>query len=146
MALIEKITNIADAIRSKTGTTDTMTLAQMPELINGIQTGGGGSSSAVSPKEVNFYDYDGKLRYAYTVAEAQKLSALPAGPQHPGLVFLLTICRYGLDDDIPNGQIIVCDLFLQDTCSGNAVRQMTIQCNYMITAQAVDPVAIKMIV
>lgn len=87
MALIEKITNIADAIRSKTGTTDTMTLAQMPELINGIQTGGGGSSSAVSPKEVNFYDYDGKLRYAYTVAEAQKLSALPAGPQHPGLVF-----------------------------------------------------------
>ena len=42
MALIEKITNIADAIRSKTGTTDTMTLAQMPELINGIQTGGGG--------------------------------------------------------------------------------------------------------
>ncbi len=40
MAIIDKISAIADAIRSKTGTTDTMTLAQMPDLINGIQTGG----------------------------------------------------------------------------------------------------------
>lgn len=38
----ESLTLIADAIRAKTGATDTITLAQMPELINGIQTGGGG--------------------------------------------------------------------------------------------------------
>lgn len=49
--------------------------------------GGGGSSSGVSPKEVNFYDYDGTCVHAYTVAEAQALSELPAGPEHPGLVF-----------------------------------------------------------
>lgn len=47
----------------------------------------GGGSAAVSPKEVNFYDYDGTCVRAYTVAEAQALSALPAGPEHPGLVF-----------------------------------------------------------
>ena len=53
----------------------------------GSSGGGGGSSSGVSPKEVNFYDYDGTCVYAYSVAEAQALSALPAGPEHPGLVF-----------------------------------------------------------
>ena len=50
-------------------------------------SGGGGSASSVSPKEVNFYDYDGTCVHAYTVAEAQALSELPAGPEHPGLVF-----------------------------------------------------------
>ena len=53
----------------------------------GGSSGGGGGSAAVSPKEVNFYDYDGTCVHAYTVAEAQALSALPAGPEHPGLVF-----------------------------------------------------------
>ena len=48
---------------------------------------GGGGSAAVSPKEVNFYDYDGTCDYAYTVAEAQALSELPSGPAHDGLVF-----------------------------------------------------------
>lgn len=42
MALIEKLTAIADAIRSKTGKTDGLTLEQMPGEIEGIQTGGGG--------------------------------------------------------------------------------------------------------
>ena len=49
--------------------------------------GGGGSAPSISPKEVNFYDYDGTCVHAYTVAEAQALSALPAGPEHDGLVF-----------------------------------------------------------
>ena len=35
----EALTNIADAIRSKRGTEDTYTLAQMPEAIQGITTG-----------------------------------------------------------------------------------------------------------
>lgn len=35
----EALTNIADAIRSKRGTEDTYTLAQMPEAIEGITTG-----------------------------------------------------------------------------------------------------------
>ena len=39
MALTDKLTAIADAIRAKNGGTDTMTLAQMPEKITNIQTG-----------------------------------------------------------------------------------------------------------
>ena len=36
-------------------------------------------------KDVNFYDYDGTLLYAYTKAEFLELSALPANPSHSGL-------------------------------------------------------------
>lgn len=39
MALTDKLTAIADAIRAKNGGTDAMTLAQMPEKIAAIQTG-----------------------------------------------------------------------------------------------------------
>lgn len=41
MALTDKLTAIADAIRSKTGKTDGMTLDQMPGEIEGIEAGGG---------------------------------------------------------------------------------------------------------
>lgn len=39
MALTDKLTAIADAIRAKTGKTDSMTLAQMPSEIEGISAG-----------------------------------------------------------------------------------------------------------
>ena len=50
----------------------------------GTASGGGGGS--VSPKMVNFIDYDGTLLYSYTTAEFANLSALPANPSHAGLV------------------------------------------------------------
>ena len=40
MALIEKLTAIADAVRAKTGKSDKLTLAEMPTEIESIQTGG----------------------------------------------------------------------------------------------------------
>ena len=40
-----QLTSIADAIRSKGGTTDQLTLAGMVDAINAIQTGGGGIQS-----------------------------------------------------------------------------------------------------
>ncbi len=46
MALTNKLTAIANAIREKTGTTEPMTLDEMPELILSIS--GGGSSDVVS--------------------------------------------------------------------------------------------------
>ena len=79
------LTDIADAIRGKTGGTGPIPVSGMAGAISGIQTGGG--SGSVSPKEVNFYDYDGTLVAAYTVAEAKALTALPDGPVHEGLVF-----------------------------------------------------------
>ena len=88
MALTNKLTAIADAIRAKSGTTGTMTLAEMPDRIAAIQTGGGGGgSSSASPKDVNFYDYDGTLVASYSLSEAQSLTALPDGPTHDGLTF-----------------------------------------------------------
>ena len=41
MALIDKLTAIADAIRAKTGSTEEMTLTEMAAAVAGIQTGGG---------------------------------------------------------------------------------------------------------
>lgn len=43
MALTDKLTAIADAVREKAGTTDAMTLTQIAEAIAAIQTGGGGA-------------------------------------------------------------------------------------------------------
>jgi hypothetical protein len=89
MALTDKLTAIANAIREKTGGTDLLTLDQMPTEIAGIETGGGGGGgggASVSPKEVNFYDYDGTVLYAYTVEEAQALTELPALPEREGLI------------------------------------------------------------
>jgi len=46
---------------------------------------GGGTPVSVSRKDVNFYDYEGTLLFAYTIAEAQALTALPTQPTHAGL-------------------------------------------------------------
>lgn len=37
------------------------------------------------PKDVNFYDYDGTIRYSYTASEFAALTALPDNPVHEGL-------------------------------------------------------------
>lgn len=59
MALIEKLTAIAEAIRAKTGKTDKLTLDQMPVEIEGIQTGGGNNDAIrqlVDGTLTSFYD------------------------------------------------------------------------------------------
>lgn len=53
MALTDKLTAIADAIRAKTGKSDSLTLDQMPTEIANI-TGGGGSSADERVKYVTF--------------------------------------------------------------------------------------------
>jgi len=85
MDITNKLKAIGDAIREKTGKTDPMQLVDMPAEIQGISTGGGAVAS-VSPKEVNFYDYDGTCLHAYTVEEAQALTELPPLPTHDGLI------------------------------------------------------------
>ncbi len=81
--------SVADAIRAKAGTTDLLAWPDgFKAAVEGIQTGGGGgSTSDVEMKDVNFYDYDGTLVASYTLAEAQALTALPDGPTHDGLTF-----------------------------------------------------------
>ena len=66
---------------------DGSTSDALAELIASIEVGGGGTITATTPKDVNFYDYNGTLLYSYTLEEAQALTALPDGPTHDGLVF-----------------------------------------------------------
>ncbi len=80
--------DIAAAIREKAGGTALYKPAEMAAAIRAIQSGGGGGgSSSASPKDVNFYDYDGTLVVSYSLSEAQSLTALPDGPTHGGLTF-----------------------------------------------------------
>jgi hypothetical protein len=47
---------------------------------------GGGGTTIVSPKDVNFRDYDGTVLYAYTKDEFLALNELPPLPTQPGLI------------------------------------------------------------
>ena len=46
---------------------------------------GGGGGGAVSPKDINFYDYDGTCVAAWSLAELAGKTALPDYPTHEGL-------------------------------------------------------------
>lgn len=47
--------------------------------------GGGGGGGSVSPKDINFYDYDGTLVAAWELSELAGKTALPDYPNHEGL-------------------------------------------------------------
>ena len=66
MALIEKLNTIANAIRNKTGGTETMTLDEMAEAIDNIKNKDGYSKN----DDVCFWDYEGTLIYSCSLAEA----------------------------------------------------------------------------
>ena len=69
MALTDKLTAIADAIRGKTGKTDGLTLDQMATEIAGIEAGGGGSGG------------DNALDYARTIYSLFEDSVVPNGTE-----------------------------------------------------------------
>ena len=82
------LVSVANAIRTKGGTSEALVFPDgFVSAVQAIQAGGGGTITATAPKDVNFYDYDGTLLYAYTLEEAKALTALPDGPTHDGLVF-----------------------------------------------------------
>ena len=58
MALTDKLTTIADAIRGKTGKTEALTLDAMALAIAGIEAGGGGSMEMgeLTATTANYYD------------------------------------------------------------------------------------------
>lgn len=51
-----------------------------------VPTEGGGTSGELERNDVNFFDYDGTLLYAYSWEEAKNLTELPTAPEHEGLV------------------------------------------------------------
>ena len=78
------LTDVADAIREKKGTTDLINPQDFSAEIASIQSGGG--AVAVSAKAVNFRDYDGTILHSYTKDEFLALSAMPELPTREGLI------------------------------------------------------------
>ena len=82
MALVEKLSAIADAIRYKTGKTDPLTLDQMVEEIEGIQTGGGGDGPSVPNGSRVTFGYENgvpverEVSYAITSVDLNELGAI----------------------------------------------------------------------
>ncbi len=73
---------IRQAIEAKgVEVTDEDTFRSYAGKINLINTG-----QMISPKNVNFYDYDGSLIYAYTTEEALALTEMPPLPTQIGLI------------------------------------------------------------
>ena len=81
------LTTIANAIRTRGGTSDTLSFPSgMASAVLAIPSGGGGGTAGfVYPKDINFYDYDGVLLESWTLAELQTKTALPDYPTHAGL-------------------------------------------------------------
>ena len=81
--LTDFLTDVADAIRTKKGTTAKINPQDFSSEIASIPTGGG--SATTSKSSVNFYDYDGTLLHSYSKDEFLALSALPDLPTREGL-------------------------------------------------------------
>ena len=81
------LTDVADAIREKKGTTGKINPQDFASEIASIEGGGGGAEKVEAlVDDVNFYDYDGTLLYSYSKDEFLKLRAMPALPTQQGLI------------------------------------------------------------
>lgn len=102
------LTDLADAIREKKGTSNPINPQDFTSEIASIETGGGGEATVVTSKDVNFYDYDGTLLHSYTWNQAMSLTELPPLPTQKGL-----ICQewnYTLEDIRTQEPIKKCDV------------------------------------
>lgn len=77
------LTDVADAIRTKTGSSAAIDADDFDTEIVNIPSGGG--TVEVVEKDVNFYDYDGTRINSYTKTEFLALESLPSNPSHAGL-------------------------------------------------------------
>ena len=94
--LTDYLTDLADAIRAKKGSSDPINPQNFSDEIASIETGGGGGAAVVTESDVNFRDYDGTILHSYSKNEFLALSELPELPTHKGL-----ICQgwnYSLED------------------------------------------------
>ena len=109
MALTDKLTAIANAIRAKGGTSDKMTLAEMPSKIAAIQVGG-----ATEPYIEGTYDSNGNLvsatlhghtkirNYAFYKCGDVAIESLPSGITSIGN-YAFSDCRKLALTSLPSG-------------------------------------------
>lgn len=88
--LTDFLTDIADAIREKKGTTGAINPQNFSSEIASIESGGGGGGgsvvTSVPMSDVNFLDYDGTILFSYTKEQFLALSAMPELPTREGLI------------------------------------------------------------
>lgn len=80
----ETLTQIAEAIREKSGSSNSYRPREMPEAILEISTYSG--EGADPNKPIRFFGPYGDLVYSYTFAEISELTELPPLPEYGGLV------------------------------------------------------------
>ena len=73
------LTDIADAVREKKGTTEPINAQNLSEEIRGIESGG---ISTAEWNDVNFYDYEGTILYSYSWDEFVAKNEMPPLPTH----------------------------------------------------------------
>ena len=111
MALTDKLTAIANAIRSKTGSTDPLSLDDMPPAIEGIQGGGGGATepyidetydSSGNLIDVNMVGYTKVRAYLFQSCSKLALTSLPSGITSIGNYAFYNCSNLALTD-LPSG-------------------------------------------
>ena len=83
LAQSQAFTATADAIRTKGGTSNTITWDEnkgFADAVNSI------TPPEVSESDITFYDYEGTIVESWTLAELANKTALPAYPSHAGLI------------------------------------------------------------
>lgn len=76
------LTDIANAIRAKAGTSAQLTFPE--DFISGIENIPSGEGGVVPENDVEFIDYDGTILYSYTKSEFLALTDMPATPTLDG--------------------------------------------------------------
>jgi len=76
------LTDVADAIREKKGTTDLISPLDFSDEIKGIKS----EPTKVPVKDVVFIDHEGTVLYSYTKDEFLQLEAMPKLPTKKGLI------------------------------------------------------------
>ena len=79
------LVDIADAVREKKGTNEKINAQNLSSEIRSIESGGGLPQAEWN--DVNFFDYDGTIRYSYSWDDFMELTELPPLPQREGLVY-----------------------------------------------------------
>lgn len=82
--LTDFLTDIADAIREKKGTTEPINAQDFSADIASIQSGG--STPSATYRDVNFVDVEGTVLHSYTKEQFLEMTSLPDLPTREGLI------------------------------------------------------------
>lgn len=84
--LTDFLTDVANAIREKEGSSEAINPQAFSSRILALQTGGSGGGGHVPAKDVNFRDYDGTILHSYSKDAFLAISEMPELPTMEGLV------------------------------------------------------------